>query len=251
MMKIIKQIRIGLVFLVLAISLFLSGCCSQSQCCPCVVHPQCPCLHEPQCPLPCLPCPNVCCPGYHCLPPEIPNHRVTTHYTGDNRCGLINHLAEQGVQVVELGHKVNIILFTDDCFVTNTPYIRESCYPIMDNIVCLLQCYRTVPITVTGYTDNVGDECRNWQLSKNLADSVVAYLWSHGVPLEYIMPARGRGCCDPIASRHTPGGNAYNRRVEIDLDLCGTPWIPCPCYLRGDPCGHPCLPCDYKACPNY
>lgn len=235
-MKKITILRLLANIMLLIVFFALSGC-GASRCNTCCCNYQeCPPLEEPTCPLPCEPGPNVCCPSYHCLPPDVPNTRVTTHYTGKYRAGLVNHLQQQGVQVTQIGDKVNIILFTDDCFGVGSANIKQSCYPIMDNIVELIQSYGTVPIRVTGYTDNVVDKDESWCLSQHLADSVVAYLWSHCVPLDYLLPACGRSSCEAIASIHTVRGAAFNRRVEIDLDRCGGDPARSPCFLRGNPC---------------
>lgn len=137
------------------------------------------------------------------------------------RNGLLQQLACQGVQVIELGNRVDIILFTDNCFETGTANINESCKPALNNIVNLLDSYGGIcdTIQVTGYTDNIGYISPKWGLSQHLADSTVAYLWAHGIPLAKLS-ARGCACNEPIATTHTPCGNAYNRRVEISLWRC-------------------------------
>jgi len=137
---------------------------------------------------------------------------------GGGHCALLSQLACQGVQVVELGNTVKIILFTDNCMETGTADIDESCHPILDNVAELLDSYGQTcgPISIRAFTDNVGDVCGKNSLAQHIADSVMGYLWSHGIPLDRLV-ARGCGYYDPIASPHTPRGNAYNRRVEITL----------------------------------
>lgn len=132
---------------------------------------------------------------------------------------LIDQLALQNVQVVARGDNTTILLYTDNCFETGTPNIYACCYPTLDLITSLLaSATRTCgPFRVTGYTDNVGERCDNKaKLSQYLADSVVNYLWAHGIPL-HKMVAKGSGSCNPVATQHTTCGNAYNRRVEINF----------------------------------
>lgn len=153
-------------------------------------------------------CPKVCCcPVRKKIEPTCLGH-------GKDR--LRNELAAEGVQVVEVGDLVTIILFTDNCFETGTANINECCYPTMNNILKLINSYGCPYVRITGYTDHVGDYCSKWDLSRHLANSVMSYFWAHGIALERLS-ATGCACNNPIASPHTVCGNAYNRRVEINL----------------------------------
>ncbi|HET7267517.1 MAG TPA: OmpA family protein [Oleiagrimonas sp.] len=75
-------------------------------------------------------------------------------------------------------------------------------------------------IRVVGYTDRIGTDGYNMQLSKERADAVRDYLVANGVPAGAIA-TEGRGEADPIVACEQPGsGNliaclAPNRRVEI------------------------------------
>lgn len=136
---------------------------------------------------------------------------------GCTKQARLNELACEGAQIVELGNRVNIILYTDNCFEHGTANIDESCMPTLNNILNLIKAYGAIcpPIKVTGYTDDVGDSCGGkCCLARQIADSVVAYFWTHGLDL-HILCANGCGCNNPIASPHTTCGNAFNRRVEI------------------------------------
>jgi outer membrane protein OmpA-like peptidoglycan-associated protein len=69
-------------------------------------------------------------------------------------------------------------------------------------------------IEINGYTDSVGSQAKNQQLSKERADHVRDYLVSKGLPAENVT-ATGFGPADPIADNGTNPGRAMNRRVEI------------------------------------
>jgi outer membrane protein OmpA-like peptidoglycan-associated protein len=73
------------------------------------------------------------------------------------------------------------------------------------------------PVNVIGYTDNVGDDAKNRELSKRRADVVKDYLVSRGVREERLH-AEGRGKDDPLASNASPEGRAMNRRVDIVVE---------------------------------
>jgi outer membrane protein OmpA-like peptidoglycan-associated protein len=69
-------------------------------------------------------------------------------------------------------------------------------------------------ITIEGYTDNVGADDKNQELSLRRAQAVRDYLVAQGVPAERVQ-AVGRGEGSPVAPNTTPEGRANNRRVEI------------------------------------
>lgn len=69
-------------------------------------------------------------------------------------------------------------------------------------------------VLVEGHTDSRGSDQLNQNLSKARADSVAAFLVSHGVPQARITTA-GLGSSRPVADNNTAEGRANNRRVEI------------------------------------
>jgi outer membrane protein OmpA-like peptidoglycan-associated protein len=69
-------------------------------------------------------------------------------------------------------------------------------------------------ITIEGYTDNVGSDAYNRDLSQRRADSVRDFLIQNGISADRIT-ARGFGEEYPVASNDTQAGRQQNRRVEI------------------------------------
>jgi outer membrane protein OmpA-like peptidoglycan-associated protein len=69
-------------------------------------------------------------------------------------------------------------------------------------------------IVVEGYTDSQGSASFNQDLSQRRAESVRAYLVSHGIASDRVT-AQGLGPSAPIADNTSPEGRANNRRVEI------------------------------------
>jgi outer membrane protein OmpA-like peptidoglycan-associated protein len=70
------------------------------------------------------------------------------------------------------------------------------------------------PITVYGFTDNVGNDGMNMTLSQNRAQSVRDFLVAKGIPSDLIT-AEGKGAGDFLADNTSVEGRAQNRRVEI------------------------------------
>lgn len=89
---------------------------------------------------------------------------------------------------------------------------------ILDQTIDLLARYPQVRVEVLGFTDSVGSDAYNQQLSERRANAVDAYLVSHGVSNERISKVRGEGESHPLATNDTPDGRAINRRVELQPD---------------------------------
>ncbi|MFM0549891.1 OmpA family protein [Paraburkholderia sediminicola] len=73
---------------------------------------------------------------------------------------------------------------------------------------------KTARLEVAGYSDNVGGEQANLQLSKQRAEAVRAYLVKTGVPADSLI-AQGYGQVRPVASNDTASGRFANRRIEF------------------------------------
>lgn len=129
--------------------------------------------------------------------------------------------AQPDVQVVQLGETLKIILTTDGCFETYTTVIQPRCKPTLTNISNVLNAYGNAPVTVAGYTDEVAPAQAAILLSKQQADSVVAYLWSHGDAHERFTTV-GYGPQFPIATNLNPDDSYYNRRIEISVRPTGS-----------------------------
>jgi outer membrane protein OmpA-like peptidoglycan-associated protein len=70
------------------------------------------------------------------------------------------------------------------------------------------------PITVFGFTDNVGTRDNNMELSQKRASSVRDYLVQRGIPQDLIT-AQGKGPDEPVSENNSVEGRAANRRVEL------------------------------------
>lgn len=147
---------------------------------------------------------------------------ATTGYIGNMagamtaRHRLMNTLAQRGVQVIAQGDKVRIILSADRFFYPNSPTLNPHDYPTLDFVAALLKEYGRTPILIAGYTDNVADTEQAKKFTQQQAESVLAYLWVHGIEHNHVK-AMGYGSQHPIANNETVAGSAANRRVEITL----------------------------------
>jgi outer membrane protein OmpA-like peptidoglycan-associated protein len=69
-------------------------------------------------------------------------------------------------------------------------------------------------LRVEGHTDNVGAAAANQSLSERRAQSVKAWLVSHGIA-EDRLSIKGFGDTRPVADNSTDEGKTKNRRVEL------------------------------------
>ena len=75
---------------------------------------------------------------------------------------------------------------------------------------------RGYTIAIYGYTDDVGTQTYNLQLSQRRAEAVRDFLAQAGTSSK-IMSAKGFGKSDPRVSGNTEQARAANRRVEIAI----------------------------------
>ena len=91
-----------------------------------------------------------------------------------------------------------------------TPAAREK----LAKVAAILKTYGCLRPRLFGYTDNIGGNAYNTQLSRKRADAVRDYLVSLGVPAAAVTSA-GLGEDHPVASNATAAGRQQNRRVEM------------------------------------
>lgn len=72
-------------------------------------------------------------------------------------------------------------------------------------------------VTLTGHTDDRGDDNSNRRLGQRRADIVKRYLINRGVPANKIV-ATTAGEKSPIATNSTAAGRAKNRRTELKIN---------------------------------
>jgi OOP family OmpA-OmpF porin len=92
--------------------------------------------------------------------------------------------------------------------------IRDADKPLLDEAAARLKANPGVKIDVNGYTDAIGSEAYNLDLSQRRADAVVTYLQEQGIGSGQLVP-RGFGKTDFVATNASAEGRAQNRRVEL------------------------------------
>ncbi len=101
-------------------------------------------------------------------------------------------------------------------FETNSANLLRSSRAVLDQIAEILTRYPGFKLTIDGYTDSVGNDFANQQLSERRAQACYEYLASRGVS-KALMTFAGHGENSPIADNNTAEGRMRNRRVEFNL----------------------------------
>ncbi len=92
--------------------------------------------------------------------------------------------------------------------------IKKIYYPQIKELAQILKSNPTLKIEIDGYTDNIGDEKYNLELSKKRAQAVKDLLVKYGINPNRII-TKGFGEKYPLVPNDTYTNRALNRRVEI------------------------------------
>ncbi len=101
-------------------------------------------------------------------------------------------------------------------FETGSSTLKTESYSVLNQVAGIMTRYPDYKLTISGHTDNVGEENNNQQLSERRAKSCFDYLISNGSPISKISYV-GYGESQPIADNTTREGRSMNRRVEFNL----------------------------------
>lgn len=94
--------------------------------------------------------------------------------------------------------------------------ILEDAYPDLYRLANLLRDYPTLTLSISGHTDNQGDEQTNQKLSHQRAKAVADFLSRQGIASNRLLP-EGLGELYPVAPNTTAAGRQLNRRIEVRL----------------------------------
>ena len=101
-------------------------------------------------------------------------------------------------------------------FETGSATLTEESKAVLDELADFMNEKEKANLRIEAYTDNVGNDDDNLQLSRERAFEVKTYLKSKGIDGER-MKAVGNGEENPKASNDTEEGRTENRRVELNI----------------------------------
>src|SRR5579863_3904124 len=126
-----------------------------------------------------------------------------------------------------------IVNMSDVLFDTAKFSLRPAAREKLARVAGILSGHPGLRLQVEGYTDSVGGDDYNQQLSENRATSVRHYLTGAGIPTASVT-SKGFGKTEPVASNDTAAGRQQNRRVELVVsgDLIGSEIRPAPLAVK-------------------
>lgn len=142
------------------------------------------------------------------------------HYLHEPRLNrLADRLNYDGVQLIRIGDNHRIIIPSDAVFVTKTPRLLEasllkSASSVLVGVTEYLKGFKYAELYVEGYSDDQGSSDRALALTRQQAQIIGSYLWTHGVDARLIV-VDGHGAAGAVASNATQLGRQKNRRIEI------------------------------------
>ena len=107
-----------------------------------------------------------------------------------------------------------IVTLGDVLFAFNKAELTPQAAPRLDKLAGFLRQFPDRRLLIEGYTDSVGGDAYNQELSQRRALAVRDALAQRGVDAGRVTVA-GYGKAFPVADNGSPEGRAMNRRVEI------------------------------------
>jgi outer membrane protein OmpA-like peptidoglycan-associated protein len=107
-----------------------------------------------------------------------------------------------------------VLTLGDVMFDTGRSELKSGAGRKMDQLAQFLVEHPDRRVQIDGFTDSVGTDSYNEELSQRRADAVKAALISRGVQPSRI-GTEGYGKAYPVASNNESGGRQLNRRVEV------------------------------------
>ncbi|MCC5925506.1 MAG: OmpA family protein [Bacteroidetes bacterium] len=107
-----------------------------------------------------------------------------------------------------------VLTLGDVLFEFGKSSMRSGGMKSIDDLAAFLNEYPERKIMIEGFTDNVGSEAFNLELSRNRANAVKSELVSRGISGNRV-DTIGYGFQFPVGNNATDAGRQQNRRVEI------------------------------------
>ncbi len=100
---------------------------------------------------------------------------------------LLNSLNAGGVRRVQVGDELRLILSQQRFFIRNTTHLKISAYPVLNQIVTLLNGKKNWGIEVLAYTPSADLQQETSDLSQQQARAIAEYLLQQGLKTRLIV----------------------------------------------------------------
>ena len=107
-----------------------------------------------------------------------------------------------------------LVTLGDVLFAFNKAELTPQAAPRLDKLAAFLKQFPQRKLLVEGYTDAVGTDAYNMELSERRAEAIREALVARGVDTTRVV-TKGYGKAYPVADNSSTDGRAVNRRVEV------------------------------------
>jgi len=149
---------------------------------------------------------------------EVQNAKVATNVALDQRDQATEEAARLQAEVDQLKAKPTprglVLTLGDVLFDTNRAELNSGAGRKLDQLAQFLNEHKDRRVQIDGFTDSVGTDSYNEELSRRRADSVKSALSTRGIDSSRIQ-TQGYGKAFPVANNTDSGGRQLNRRVEV------------------------------------
>ncbi|MDP9084278.1 MAG: OmpA family protein [Pseudomonadota bacterium] len=149
---------------------------------------------------------------------EVQNAKVATSVALGQRDQAAEQAARLQAEVDELKAKPTprglVMTLGDVLFDTGKAELNPGASRKLDQLAQFLNEHPDRRVQIDGFTDSVGTDAYNEELSRRRADAVKSALLARGVDAARIGTV-GYGKAYPVANNNDSGGRQLNRRVEV------------------------------------
>jgi outer membrane protein OmpA-like peptidoglycan-associated protein len=156
---------------------------------------------------------------------EVQNAKVATNVALDQRDQAAEEAARATGEAARLQAEVDqlkakptprglVLTLGDVLFDTGRAELNPGAGRKLDQLAQFLNEHKDRRVQIDGFTDSVGTDSYNEELSRRRADSVKSALLTRGVDSSRIA-TEGYGKAFPVANNTDSGGRQLNRRVEV------------------------------------
>jgi outer membrane protein OmpA-like peptidoglycan-associated protein len=118
-----------------------------------------------------------------------------------------------------------VLTLGDVLFDTGRATLNPGAAMKLDRLASFLNEHPDRRVQIEGFTDSVGSDAYNQDLSERRAESVKAALVNRGIDPSRVS-TEGYGKAYPVANNNDSGGRQLNRRVEVVIGNSNTPVAP-------------------------
>ena len=129
--------------------------------------------------------------------------------------GRIEDIVKKNQTVVSVPAKTNWQL-VGVTFNLGSARFKTEAYPILYNAAQMLLQNPELKVEIQGYTDDIGSDTYNLNLSLKRANVVKDYLVNHGISANRLT-AVGLGSQNPVGNNKSAQGRILNRRIEFKI----------------------------------